>query len=123
MADDQPILSEQPSVSLERDRRAYLRIPSDLSATCHDAPRVREPAWSGRVHDISQGGIGLVLQHRFGPGTDLLVDLRETAGAMLRTVRVRVVHATPILDDGSPCWLLGCVFDHPLDEAEFASLR
>ncbi|MCI0380880.1 MAG: PilZ domain-containing protein [Gemmataceae bacterium] len=123
MADDEPISSEQPSVSLDRDRRAYLRIPSNLAATCHDAPRTREPAWSGRVHNISQGGIGLILQHRFGPGTTLLVDLRETTGAVLRTVRARVVHATAILDGGSPCWLLGCVFDQPLDETEFSSLR
>ena len=123
MADHEPISSEEPSVSLDRDRRAYLRISSDLAATCNVARRALEPAWPGRVHDISPGGIGLILQHRFGPGTALLVDLRENAGAVLRTVRARVVHATAILDDGNPCWLLGCVFDNPLDEAEFAALR
>jgi PilZ domain len=121
MVDDEA--SEQPSISVDRDRRAYLRIPSDLAATCHIAPRALEPAWAGRVHDISQGGIGLVLQHRFAPGTDLLVDLRESAGAVLRTVRARVVHATAMLDDGNPRWLIGCVFDKPLDEAEFLALR
>jgi hypothetical protein len=121
MPDDPSTLSEPSPV--DRDRRAYLRIPSDLAATCHVGPAAREPAWSGRVHDISQGGIGLILQHRFNPGTNLLVDLRETAGDVLRTVRARVMHATAILDDGNPCWLLGCVFDRPLDETAFAALR
>lgn len=123
MADHDPSSSEQRSVALDRDRRAYVRIPSDLAAICHVAPGGREPAWPGRVHDISKAGIGLILQHRFNPGTALLVDLRETAGAVLRTVRVRVVHATAILDDGIPYWLLGCVFDRPLNEAEFSALR
>ena len=123
MADHEPMSSAQPSVSLDRDRRAYLRLPSDLATTCHAAPNAREPAWPGRVHDISQVGVGLVLRHRFNPGTVLLVDLRETAGAVLRSVRVRVVHATAFLDDGIPCWLLGCTFEQPLDEAEFEALR
>ena len=123
MADHEPNLSEQPSLSLDRDRRAYLRISSDLATTCRADSSAREPAWPGRVHNISQGGVGLILQHRFAPGTVLLVDLRETAGVLLRTVQARVVHATAILDDGNPCWLLGCVFDRPLDEAEFAALR
>jgi len=122
MADDESNLSEQSSVSLDRDRRAYLRIPSDLAATCH-GPRALEPAWPARVHDISQGGVGLILQHRFNPGMTLLLDLRERAGAVLRTVRAQVVHATAILDDGNPCWLLGCSFDRPLTEAEFSALR
>ena len=117
--------SERPSSSLDLDRRAYLRLPSDLAASCHVAPKAKawEPAWPGRVHDISPTGVGLILQHRFAPGTALLVDLRETAGALLRTIRARVVHATAILDDGIPCWLLGCVFDRPLDEATFSALR
>jgi hypothetical protein len=123
MADHKPISSKQPSVSLDRDRRAGVRLPSALAATCGLAGRTREPVWPGMVRDISQGGIGLILQHRFRPGTTLLVELRQSAGAVLRTIRVRVVHATAVLDDGNPCWLLGCAFDHPLDEAELSSLR
>jgi hypothetical protein len=122
MADYEPNSSEQPSVSLDRDRRACVRIPSDLAATCCVAAS-RDPAWPGRVRDISPEGIGLILQHRFSPGTALIVDVRESAGAELRTLRARVVHATAVLDDGNPCWLLGCVFDQPLDQDEFAALR
>jgi PilZ domain len=123
MADHEPISSEQLAVSLERDRRAGVRIPSDLAASCGRAARTREPVWPGKVREISRAGIGLVLEHRFRPGTLLLVDLRESAGTVLRTVRARVVHATALLEEGNPCWLLGCVFDRPLDEEEFSALR
>jgi hypothetical protein len=122
MDDQEPKCSEQPSVSLDRDRRACVRIPSDLAATCCVAAS-REPVWPGRVRDISPEGIGLILQHRFSPGTPLMIDLRESAGAELRTLRARVVHATSVLDDGNPCWLLGCAFDQPLDQDVFAALR
>jgi len=123
MADHEPTSSDQPSVSLDHDRRVGVRIPSDLAATCGLAGRARDPVWPGRVRDISQGGIGLILQHRFRPGTTLMVDLRVSAGAVLRTVRVRVVHATAILEEGNPCWLLGCMFDDPLDDNEFTVFR
>ncbi len=105
------------------ERRAYVRLPSELAATCSPAGTAREPAWPGRVRDLSPGGIGLLLQHRFRPGTTLVIDLREGTGARRQTVRARVVHATAVLDDGNPCWLLGCAFDEPLSEEEFAALR
>ena len=123
MADHEPTSSEQPAVALDRDRRAGVRIPSDLAASCGRAAHAHEPIWPGKVRDISQEGIGLILEHRFRPGTTLMVELRESAGAVLRTVRARVVHATALLEEGNPCWLLGCVFDQPLDEEEFSALR
>ena len=123
MADHEPIPSAQLSVSPDRDRRASVRISSHLAATCGLGARSRDPMWPGKVQDISQGGIGLIVQHRFRPGTALMVDVRESTGAVLRTLRVSVVHATAILDAGNPCWLLGCVLDHPLDEEEFSALR
>jgi PilZ domain len=123
MKDHDPISSAQSSVALDGDRRAGVRIPSDLAATCGLAGRAREPVWPAKVRGISLAGIGLILQHRFRPGTTLMVDLRESGGAVLRTVRARVVHATAFLDDGNACWLLGCVFDHHLDEEEASALR
>jgi hypothetical protein len=123
MADHEPISREEPAVSLERDRRAGVRIPSDLAVSCGRAASAREPVWPGKVRDISREGIGLILEHRFRPGTTLMIDLRESAGTVLRTVRARVVHATALLEEGNPCWLLGCVFDQPLDEEEFSVLR
>ena len=105
------------------ERRAYVRMASDRTVRCTTADRSREPGWAGRLRDISQGGCGLLLQHRFRPGTVLVIDLREGEGQTQRSVRAQVVHATASLADGTPCWLLGCRFDEPLTEAELAQLR
>ncbi|HYT93822.1 MAG TPA: PilZ domain-containing protein, partial [Gemmataceae bacterium] len=78
--------------------------------------------WPGRVRDISLGGVGLLLRHRFRPGTILEVELRSNTGALLRAVSVRVVHATAVLMDGNPCWHLGCAFPQPLSDEEFREL-
>jgi len=100
-----------------------VRLASDLVGTCRPSGGSRDVSWPGKVHDISQGGVGLLLQHRFRPGTNLDVDLRDPSGHALRTVQVRVVHATPILEEDRPCWLLGCAFDEPLSDEEFISLQ
>jgi hypothetical protein len=108
---------------LGAERRAYVRLDSSLAATCHPAGRVREVGWPGKVRDISQTGLGLVLRHRFRPGTALVIELREGTGKAVQSLAVRVVHATSILVDGSQCWLVGCLFEAPLGEEEARALR
>jgi len=113
----------QPSASTCADRRAYVRVASDLAATCNAAGGRRLTGWPGRVKDISAGGIGLLLQHRFRPGTVLTIELRERTGQVLRTVQARVVHTTALRVDGGYCWLLGCSLKQPLTDAEFEALQ
>ena len=103
------------------DRRTYVRLASNLEATCR--PAGRDVGWPGTVRDISQGGIGLLLTHRFQPGTQLTVELRDGSGAVRRILRVRVVHATAANIGGNSGWRLGCAFDTPLTEEEFEALR
>ena len=122
MSEPDTISANKPSTSLASERRSYVRLASDLAATCA-VGRLRDVGWPARVQDISQGGVGLLLQHRFRPGTALLVELRESTGKLLRTVAARVVHATAVLVDGNPCWLVGCCFDCRLSEEEFSALR
>ena len=105
------------------ERRTYVRLASDLEATCRSTGGIREAGWPGSVHDISQGGIGLLLSHCFQAGTELAIELREHSGAIRRVVRARVVHAQATNDGGNPAWLLGCAFDSPLSEEELEALR
>ena len=123
MSEPDPMSALSPSASLSIERRMYVRLASDRAVTCSAAGRLREVGWPARVQDISPGGIGLLLQHCFRPGTTLNVELRENTSKAQRTVLARVVHATAVLVDGSPCWLVGCCFDCPLSEEEFAALR
>jgi hypothetical protein len=105
------------------ERRAYVRLASDLAASCRPTGRVLEPSWLGTVRDISRGGVGLLMRHCFHPGTPLAVELRAGTGRLLRTVQARVIHATALIVDGSHCWLLGCAFESPLTEEELHALR
>jgi hypothetical protein len=123
MTEHDPVPSEETVSSPSIERRAFVRLASDLVGTCRPSGNSRDVSWPGKLRDISQGGLGLILQHRFRPGTNLDVDLRDPSGHALRTVHVRVVHATPVLEEDRPCWLLGCSFDEPLSDEEFISLQ
>jgi PilZ domain-containing protein len=116
-------ISVETSQTTILERRTYVRLASDLEATCCSVGVAREVGWPGRVRDISRGGIGLALTHCFHAGTDLAVELRDQSGALRRIVRVRVVHATAASIEGNICWLLGCSFDAPLTEEEFQALQ
>ncbi len=104
------------------ERRAFVRLASDLAATCHPSGHSDAVSWPGRVCDLSRGGVGLALRHRFRPGTRLTVELRASTGACLHTVGVVVIHARAVIVDGDHCWLLGCAFDRPLEDEESAAL-
>src|SRR3954447_3784289 len=92
------------------ERPAFIRLASDLEATCRPANHSQEVGWPGRVGNISRGGLGILILHRLRPGSELAVELRDPSGRPLRTVRVRVVHASAVIDEGNTCWLLGCAF-------------
>jgi hypothetical protein len=119
----EPTTGQEPATSTHDERRAFVRLASDLDATVRLAAPTREQGWPGQVRDISRGGLGLLTWHRFRPGTYLDVELREHSGELRRVVTARVVHATPVRVQGSRYWLLGCAFDEPLSDAEFETLR
>jgi hypothetical protein len=108
--------------SMQAERRAYVRLECDLAARCRPARRRGEPAWPATVRDLSRGGVGLLLRHRFEPGIRLSVELREGTGGLLRILPARVVHATAVLVEGVHYWLLGCAFHRPLSEEDFRAL-
>jgi hypothetical protein len=103
------------------ERRAWVRYCTDLAATCRWPDGRREVGWPARVRDVSGGGIGLLLRHRFRPGTFLSVELQGLAGDC-RPLAVRVVHATPFNPGDGPCWLVGCILLEPLGEDELRVL-
>jgi hypothetical protein len=119
--DPEPAASSSPASALA-DRRTFVRLTTELAATCRPATRGHDVGWPGQIHDISCGGVGLILRHRFRPGTRLTVELRARTGGVLRTVRLRVVHARAVLVEGCPCWLLGCAFVEPLTDEELQPL-
>jgi hypothetical protein len=75
--------------------------------------------WHGTICDISAGGVGLILKHRFVPGTELVIELRAGADYPEQTLLARVRHATPL---PAGHWLLGCAFLSELRDDEVQSL-
>ena len=123
MSELEPAIGAEPASATHDERRAFVRLSSDLVTSSRPTGGSRDVSWPGKVRDISRGGLGLLMEHRFRAGTRLDVELRDPAGAVLRTVRARVVHATAVLVDGCPRWLLGCAFHQPLDDEEFEALQ
>jgi hypothetical protein len=110
------------SRSAQAERRAWVRYASDMEARCSTTGALRDAGWPGRVSDISMGGVGLVLRHRFRRGTPLEVELKNAAGTVRIIVLARVRHTTPVAAGNANCWLVGCEFDRPLTEPELNSL-
>jgi hypothetical protein len=100
------------------DRRASVRHVCDQEALSRPLELPDAISWGAKVHDVSRGGLGLLLCYPFKPGTFLAVDLR-CGQAASRTVLVRVVHAT---DQADGTWSVGCEFAAPLSDAELAAL-
>jgi hypothetical protein len=74
-----------------------------------------ETAWLGTVRDVSPGGIAVILERRFEPGTILIVEASENPNTAPESRPVRVCHATPETDAR---WIIGCAFAWPLGQEE-----
>jgi hypothetical protein len=107
---------------LEAERRTLVRYTSTLEISCSRVENRDGMEWPGRVVNISAAGVGLMLRRRFPAGTLVSLGLKTGAGGSVQVVEVRVVHATAIKDDGTSCWLHGCVFTRELMEADMLAL-
>lgn len=122
MPEPHPDDKNQSSTAAPADRRAWVRYGVDLQATCHPPGDRKEVGWPGQVRDVSAGGLGLVMRHRFRPGTPLLVEVHDATGECRRVLPVRVVHATPIHPGAGAVWLVGCAFLDSLSDYELRLL-
>jgi hypothetical protein len=114
-----PSVFEEPAPTTAADRRAAVRYPCEVEATCQDPSDSDGECWSARVRDISTSGIGLLSTRPFDPGTALRVEMQSEDEAFGYTLMARVVHAVP--QSGAE-WLLGCAFARALSEAEVRNL-
>ena len=101
------------------DRRASVRFPCELESSCSPITTNRATTWSGKIRDISRGGMGIVLSRRFELGTLLNIEIQEPDGTSSGVVLARVVHVTPHSTGG---WVIGCCFTNELDDDEVKSL-
>ena len=112
-----PQRSNQGSVNC----RVYERQSCELPVACQPAAAFgRElTRWSGTIRDVSQGGLRLILERRFEPGTGLAIELPEESSGETRTVLLKGVHVKRQLDG---YWSLGCQFVSELSDDEIQRL-
>jgi hypothetical protein len=93
------------------ERRRWVRYPTNMG-TFWQTVTGQEICYSARVQDISRGGVRLLVNQRFEPGTLVRILLNKA-------VEARLVHATPTPDHK---WALGCEFTAVLSEQEVQNL-
>ncbi|MBI1913760.1 MAG: PilZ domain-containing protein [Planctomycetes bacterium] len=101
----------------EGERRLATRQSSTLRIACY-------PAGSGllerrmvRIRNVSRTGIGLIVDRNWHQGLVLILELPAEDG--VRSARARIVHST---SQPGGTFLVGCVFDNPLTDAEVQAL-
>jgi hypothetical protein len=104
------------------ERRAFIRYAIENDADCRAPGVLKDAGWMARLLNISCTGIGLLMRHRFQPGSPLEVELQTRTGERRRGLRVKVTHATAVQADGHPSWLIGCVLVESLNAEELHAL-
>lgn len=103
----------------KKERRATVRYPSQAEGVClplHGA----EVRWAAQVRDISAGGLSLLVNRRFEPGTVLLLEFPGDHANRPGRLLVRVVRLEQL---SKRKWALGCKFGRGLGEEEVKALR
>ena len=107
---------EIPDIEIpKRERRAWVRLSINKEAGC--LPAGGDYGWLGRVRNISQGGVALILRRQMQLDTDLIIELATRAGEV-RSLPARVVR---VMLERDGCWITGCQFASTLSPEELQS--
>jgi serine/threonine protein kinase len=117
-AEPSPTPPSERRAATESERRVTVRYPCELNGVCQPIGEGEE-RWQGKVRDLSAGGLRLVMDRRFEPGTVLLVEVKGGSGAASSTLLVRVVRARK---EGKDHWAHGCSVSRTLAREEVREL-
>ncbi|HWY88285.1 MAG TPA: PilZ domain-containing protein, partial [Gemmataceae bacterium] len=101
------------------DCRRWTRFPCNVETACYCCDTAPGERRSGRILNISAGGIGLVLRCQFSEGTLLHFELPQEMNLASPKILVRVVRVT---EQGDGNWFLGCEFTDQLTDDELQAL-
>jgi hypothetical protein len=103
----------------DANRRAEPRRRCTLEVSCQ--PITVKPCdlwWLAEITDVSTSGVGMLSTRRLERGTFVAIQFANPISAFSKTKIARVMHVAP--SEGK--WLVGCVFQTPLDSAEMEVL-
>ncbi len=101
------------------NRRVTIRRPCGAQTQATMAKQRRTPFQRARIHDISQGGVALVLRQAPAAGTTIFLQLTNSLLGFTYDLAAEVRHATP---HRGGTWLVGLAFDRELSTGELAAL-
>lgn len=101
-----------------RDRRKHERHACEISMACHPLTS-RTQSWSGKIVDVSRGGVKLIVERRFERGAVLTIEVKGQSDEAPSSLLARVLHVGTHV---SGRWVLGCQFTPELDESEVLAL-
>jgi hypothetical protein len=90
-----------------KDRRRFHRYRVDPDRACKAVLVVGEESWPARVHNVSMGGICLLTDSPFPPGTHCVLDLVNQVGLFAVCLTLEIVHVSR-MDERQ--FSLGCAF-------------
>jgi hypothetical protein len=102
---------EYPLPACALERRKSPRYPCCTEVVCYPVGAPRSAAWTVSVQNISDTGIGFLLDQPLARGTLLVLELPPTESDPSYVVCARVVHAGPHLEGR---FLIGCALQSEL---------
>src|SRR5262245_16136673 len=105
-------LGQSANSNEEEERRLWGRITCDVETTCQSASEADPPVLSGRLRNISRGGLNLRVSQSFEPGSLLSVALPVGEGTEILACVVRCEQVEVGL------WELGCTFAAQLSDED-----
>jgi hypothetical protein len=103
----------------DTERRVWIKFPSSVETICPTTAPLTPGSLAAKVRNVSRGGVSLLVEHRFEPGSLLDIELPSTVEHPASTVLAYVVHATE-RSDGT--WSLGCTFAREVAEEDLEAL-
>src|SRR5687767_9021981 len=85
---------QDSSSSIHAERRTSKRHGADAENVYVLIAAAGESACPGRIKDVSTGGLALLTNQRFEPGTLMTVDVQHNGGLPTQTLLLRVTHVT-----------------------------
>jgi hypothetical protein len=109
----------RPVGQASKDRRSSVRFRCDLMASEYHGPGADQIVCTGRVLNLSDGGLHLVLARRAEAGSDIHLRIQPEGTDVVMTVTAQVLSIFPLPESQ---WALACRFREPLPKEDLKAL-
>ena len=101
------------------ERRAAERLTVNMNTVCDLLSPVLEDIGGARIKDVSNSGIGLIVNHKLEPGMLLAINIANATRSYSKTMLVRVMHVLP---QAGNTYLIGGTFQTLLTYDELKTM-